>query len=285
MPRPHRRPDARAGRPPRRARRSLGCLGLLGALGAAVAFPAVAAGAPASTTSTTTGGATATTAAAPAGSAGLKGVVDEAVAAVARARWARISIASSTPGHRAYDTVTAGPGQGVSTSEDGAEVLHLRYLRHTIYLEGKGAVLSALFGMPSYLADRYSGRWLSAPTSVRTVAELSTLFSLRTLARNLVDLSGPLSRSPAGARVGGHPVIMLRGTIARTKVNAGDGAGDRATLVLSAAAPHLPVSLAFGDTADGSTRITFSHWGVAAPVSAPAHPVPLSQIGAAQPAG
>jgi hypothetical protein len=210
-------------------------------------------------------------------SSSLQQTVQQAVASMEHAGSGHVVITANRGGQRSSETIDLGSKGGVANVTEAGKVLHILYTHHTVYLQAKPAVLTTVIGMPANLAKKYGGKWLSSPASQNGIAQLVQLFSMKTYASGLVNLSGPLTKASATSS-NGTKVIAVRGTIPKTSFNQGSGAGSTATLLVTSAKPHYPVRISWSDSNEGSMALTFGKWGEQLQVTAPSKSTPMSKV-------
>ncbi len=175
------------------------------------------------------------------------------------------------------ESLSAGPDGGTYTSSQSGETLQVELVGKTLFLRGDAHTLSALMGLATSVAHKYSDRWISSPTSANGVGQLAQVLSVKTIVGSLIDLTAPLTAT-AGHTPGGQPVVTITGKLPKTKINQGSGAGTRVTLTVQAAAPHLPLALSFKVKGQGTFTFAFSNWGRAVHVTAPTSSVPMQKV-------
>lgn len=243
-----------------------GLLGLFLAWGL-WAGPALASPSPAGS------GATTTTTTSP------KQLINEAVAAADQETSVHY-VASSTYGNRSVTLtgdVSATEGQQLVTLHFGSSIGHVtsRLVNKVIYLRADKFGLTEYLGMPSSLAAKYSGKWISFDSSdsgYSTTAESLTLKA----AVDQISINGPYKTSTVS--VDGSQDVSVTGT---TTSLSSKGKKGPATLVLSSTGTPLPVRYEGQGVQDKKTAtamVAFSDWGETVELPVPSPAVAASSI-------
>jgi hypothetical protein len=236
---------------------------LVAAMAGAIALPVVTASAAGASDSSS--------------SESLQQTVKQAVTSMEKAGSGHVVITADRGGQHSAETIDLGSNGGTATVVEAGKVLHILYTHHTVYLQAKPDVLTTVIGMPAKLAQKYGGKWLSSPSSQGGIAQLVQLFSLKTYATGLVNLSGPLTKA-SSTSTGGKSVIAVHGTIPKTSFNQGSGAGSAATLLVTTAKPHYPVQVSWSDSNEGTMKLTFGKWGEQVQVTAPSKSTSMKKV-------
>lgn len=162
---------------------------------------------------------------------------------------------------------------GVGTFSDKYGTSQILSSGGTLFVRADAKELESVFDFEHGLASQYAQRWMSLPTNNAALSQAAESLQTPILVNELLNLGGSITEatSPAPGE------IALVGAVPNNEFNQGSGAGDSATLVISAKSPFLPISISFSDSQDGATVLTFSHWGEHVDVVPPtgATPFPL----------
>lgn len=161
----------------------------------------------------------------------------------------------------------------VSSTFEGHSV-SMMAVGQTDYFKADAAYLRALPGMPTTTAQLLGGRWFSLPASTTSdLNQMAELLKTGPIINDLLDLYGPIAEEAATTRA-----VTLTGAIPDNQLTDGNGAGDKATVVVSARSPFLPLSVSFSDPQNGTTELDFSLWAEKVSLSAPQSAVSMSQL-------
>lgn len=199
-------------------------------------------------------------------------VMQKMVTAARHARTAHVEISQNLGGANLYGVMDISNAGGLmSLTATGANgKLEGIAIGDSLYIKGSSDLLS-LMGFPDSIGSQYADQWISVPTDSPGVRQMAEELQSNVVIDDLLHLSGPLSRtnSAQGSKV------TLTGKVPANQYNDGSGAGDDATLTVSNDAPFVPLSISYADPDNGSTKMTFSHWGEHVALAAPPAPVPL----------
>ena len=162
-----------------------------------------------------------------------------------------------------------GPDQGTQTITVGTVAGEIRVLRGATYLRGSAVALITLFQVPPAAAAAVSNRWVRLRPTDSVYATVTAGVSISSFLQELA-LTGRVTQT--AAKLAGAPVTVIKGALAAP---AGPGLG-----ALDISDGALPLPLVWQDARNAVT-ITFSAWGRAVPVAAPAGAITLP----AQPSG
>jgi hypothetical protein len=162
-------------------------------------------------------------------------------------------------------------GAELNVSPSGAAGVRYIVTSQHVYILASADVLKAMDLPPS--DESFSGHWLELPASESGLSQLIGITKTDGFISDLLDLVGTITRtSPAGAK---GSVIYLHGRVPNDSFTSSNGAGDLATLEISADAPYYPLQLSFSDATNGSQTYLFSSWGEHVTASAPAGAIVL----------
>jgi hypothetical protein len=192
---------------------------------------------------------------------------------------------SSLSGAGGYTQKTVGDAGPTS----GRQVITVAKQRFTVivvgkacYIKGNAAALTGNLGLTAAQATAHAGQWISLAS---TDAPYASVYAAVTAPSALADniTVEPETVLPS-ALVAGRRVETVTGPIAPLTVG-GQRVAPKGTssLAVRAAAPHLPVRYTERGTENRQTTrstVTFSRWGTAVPVTAPAGAVTYASLGA-----
>ncbi len=202
--------------------------------------------------------------------------------AVAAAKHQRSFHFVETAGHAGNGVVVEADigdssGEQRVTIHDGTKSGHLTLLLadKTAYFRGDLIGLEDFTGLSPTLAGRYSGKWISVPSSNRSFTTIAGTLAVATAAVQLVQLPGKLTRGETSTRMG-KPAVAVKAVQT-------SGAGSlNLTLYVATTGDALPILVQGSTTASGaaphSVSATFSDWGEAVHVTAPSNPVPFAVV-------
>jgi hypothetical protein len=168
-----------------------------------------------------------------------------------------------------HQNVSSAAGNQVITNSDGGQLTVL-VVAGVGYLRGNAISLGKLFR--GHAISTLTGRWISVRPGEPGYHEITGGITLSSVMSEFMP-AGPLT-STGPRTVDGRPVIGVRGTAPAV---AGVPQGQPVTLYVAAAGLPLPVSYQAGTGPDQATA-TFSRWGQAVHVAAPANPLPISSV-------
>ena len=201
-------------------------------------------------------------------------ILQKSLAAVSRAATAHLTQYTSDLGKAETDSIDITPGGGTIDSTIGTFHASAVSVDGTMYMKADSWVLSK-FGFPTNLAVHYGGQWLSMSATLNGIKQAAAELQTPVVVSDLLSLSGPLTR--VGPVTNGR--VTIQGAIpANDLTNSGNGAGDVATLVISAKSPYYPVSISFADPQNGRTTMTFSGWGHPVDLTPPSNATPIGAL-------
>lgn len=261
----------------------LGLAALLAAAGATTGGTAAGAAGTTTTTSSSGSSATTTTTAPPAtigSSTTAKAIMDASLAA-ARAQKSAHYVATNKVGTRSIQ-VTTDTSPTTATQQIVIRVgkqrgqMTSRYVGGVVYFRGDDLALEDYLGMPTTLASKYVGQWISFGSSTQDYKAIAKSMQLST-AVTQISLKSPLKGVGASTQ-GGQSVVGVRGT---TTELSSKGKQGTATLYVAATGTPLPVAFTGNGKQDKKKEtgsVTFSRWGEKVTTTAPAHSVRASSI-------
>ena len=211
------------------------------------------------------------------GLAGLSGasVMQKALAAATRAGSARLEGFQVQGGQTTTGTIDFTASGGTATFSYGGQTMTVLYVDGSLYIRAGAALLGQDFQVPGPVAARYADRWIMVPTDDPAAQQMAGELRTSVVVSDLLTLAGPITR--AGPHGPGQ--VAVQGRLAHNQYNDGSGAGDLTTLTVSTRAPFYPAAISYSDPTNGSTNLSFSHWGEKVALHAPADPVPLVALG------
>jgi hypothetical protein len=186
--------------------------------------------------------------------------------------------ATSTVGSQSITIVAdvaAAKGQETITITSGGETGHVstRFVNKAAYFQGDTDGLEGYLGMPSTLATKYAGQWISFKPSdkqYKTVSQAMTISS----AVGQISVKAPVSTGPSST-INGTAAIGITGTTTSL------GSQGPAALYLPAQGTLLPLRYT-GQGKEQKKKATgqvdFSNWGESFSVVAPAKAVRSSSV-------
>jgi hypothetical protein len=201
-------------------------------------------------------------------------ILQKSLSAASQAATAHLSQSTRDQGHPETDSAEISPQGGTIDSVVAGRRGSLVSVDGTMYMKADSWILGQ-FGLPSSIASRYGGTWLSMPTTLDGIKQAAEELQTPFLVGDLLSLAGPITKV-GSSRPG---VVTLRGSIpANDLTKSGNGAGDVATLVVSAERPYYPVSISFSDPQNGPTTMTFSGWGHPVDLTPPPNATPIGAV-------
>jgi hypothetical protein len=197
-------------------------------------------------------------------------VMAKTIAAAHKAGTFHVEATESQSGQVVHMSIDVGTAGGSITTLMGAHSADLRVVQGGVYLRGDAVALGQM-GFSDSFAEQYAGQWLAIPTTDPNIQQMVQSLDANQIIDRFLHLSGPLTRVATGQGGG----VTLQGTVPDNQFNQGSGAGDTANLVVSDKEPFVPVSISFSDPDNGSTQMTFSHWGERVPLTVPPNAVAL----------
>ncbi|HUA95732.1 MAG TPA: hypothetical protein VMB82_09420 [Acidimicrobiales bacterium] len=175
------------------------------------------------------------------------------------------------------DTATATASQAV-VLHVGKGTGHVtgRLVDGAVYLRGDTLGLEDYLGMPSTLAPKYVGQWISFPSSTKSYSTIAKSMSL-TSAIDQISVEAPLSGGQRTTR-GGRSAVSIKGTTTSLS-----STGNKGTAILYVSATGSPLPLAYHGTGTQEKKsetgtVIYSKWGETVKPKVPAKSVPSSSI-------
>jgi hypothetical protein len=197
----------------------------------------------------------------------------EALSAAEAAGSVHVDMTSSSgSGSTVYSSdVSSSAGRQVITITGGGDATVLD-VAGVAYVSGNPPALVGFFGFSPAESARLTGRWVSFRSGQPYYQQIVDALTLDS-AIGVVRLSGRLTAKGVG-RVGGQPVVVVRGTAPAVP---GVPAGTKGTLYVATTGRMLPVSYA---EASGSIHLSavFSRWGETVNVAAPRDAIPITSL-------
>jgi len=197
-------------------------------------------------------------------------------------------VATSAVGTRSI-TITADAsttaGSQVIILHEGKKTGHVtgRYVGKSVYFQGDTIGLEDYLGMPTTLAPKYSGKWISFGSSTTDYASIAKSMTLSAAVAQ-ISVKAPITGG-AHTTVDGQAAVSVVGT---TTTLSSKGKKGTATLYVAAKGSPLPISyLGTGKQKKQSEtgKVTFSKWGEKVSPSAPYNAVPASSISGSRSSG
>jgi hypothetical protein len=191
------------------------------------------------------------------------------------------STVSGGSGYSQRTVGDAGPTSGKQVITIGAQRFTVIVVGTACYLKGNASALVANLGLSSAQAAAHAGQWISL---AKTDAPYASVYAAVTAPSAIADnVTITATTVLAPSTVDGRRVQTVTGTIAPTRI-AGQTIAPKGTasLAVRASSPHLPVRYVEEGTQDhqkSSSTVTFSRWGEAVAVTAPANAVAYSSLG------
>lgn len=200
-------------------------------------------------------------------------ILQKALSAATQAATAHMLQLSSAQGNPEQDSIEISPEGGTVDSVVSGRRANIVSVAGTMYIKADSWILGN-FGFPSSVSNRYAGRWLSVPTTIEGIRQASEELQTPIVISKLLTLAGPLTKVASSD----SSQVTLRGAVPSNDLTTGNGAGDVATLVVSAKSPHYPLSLSFSDPQNGPTKVTFSGWGLPVDLTPPSSATPIRDL-------
>jgi hypothetical protein len=206
-----------------------------------------------------------------------------ALAAARRAQSFHYVVTSSLTGPQASTQRTvgdAGPTSGRQVITDGKQRFTVLVVGTACFIEGNAAALTANLGLSSTDAAANAGKWISL---ARTDGPYASVYAAVTapsaIADNITVVPQNLS---APTRLAGRRVQSVSGSIARVTI-AGQSIAPKGTAALAVRAGTNPLPVRYTERdaqngGQGTTRLSFSRWGVPVTETAPSGAVAFATI-------
>jgi hypothetical protein len=200
-------------------------------------------------------------------------ILDKSLTAARKAGTVHVADAEGDTKSTRQGSFDLSPNGGTETVTVDGGTAQVIEVGGQLYFQADATYWSSHFDLPKSVTDQLGGKWVNVPTNSDAMKQAAAVLKMPTIVDQLLALSGVISKGPAPAK----DEVALTGTVPFNDFNKDSGAGDSATVVVSAKSPFLPISISFSDPDNGSTTMTFSKWGepVAlvppqSPLSAPA---------------
>jgi hypothetical protein len=184
---------------------------------------------------------------------------------------------STSQGSLAYsDDATASGGRQVITIDRTGHVTIL-FIAGVGYVQANAAGLAGLFELPQPQADQFAGQWIALrpgdKLGASTYADVTAGITLSSVATELAPSGTPTLAAPA--TVAGQRVVGVQ-----TPLRAGSQLPATARNVLYMTDNSLlrPVLSEVTNAGSYKYQVSFSHWGEALHLTAPANAVPASSV-------
>jgi hypothetical protein len=151
-----------------------------------------------------------------------------------------------------------------------------RLVDSAVYLKGDTLGLEDYLGMPSTLAPKYVGQWISFTPSTKSYSDIAKSMSLAS-AIDQISVKAPLSKGHTSTS-GGRSAVSIKGTTTTLS-----SSGNKGAAVLYVSATGSPLPLAYHGTGKQKKKtetgtVTYSKWGENVSPKAPTKSVPSSSI-------
>jgi len=156
-------------------------------------------------------------------------------------------------------------------------IVNARFDGQAVYYRANLYGLESYLGMPSTLAPKYTGKWISFTSADQNYPEISKSLTISSVVGD-ISLKPPMKL--AGTKtINAQRTIGVSGTT--TAVPTSGKTKDVATLYIATSANQLPVQ--FGATGKQKNmteivKVNFSRWGVPVNPQAPTTSIPASSI-------
>jgi hypothetical protein len=166
------------------------------------------------------------------------------------------------------------------TALDGTHVGHLTLLLAggTAYVQGDVAGLESFTGLSAKLSAKFTGKWISVPSTNQGFANIAGSLAVKTAAAQFVKLPGKLTRGKTSTELG-HPAVVVKAAQSSKSETL------RLTMYVATTGAVLPIMVEGTTRASGtparSIVAKFSDWGEALHVTAPSVAVPIAEVQAA----
>jgi len=173
-------------------------------------------------------------------------------------------------------TGDASQNEGRQSVVQGTQHIQVVYVGGVAYVQGDSGGLTSAMGMTASVAKTYANKWIAVHS---TDSLFKSIVSAVSLAGTLEQLnpSGKLTLTKAST-VGGQQVVGVKGGLPGTPQS---GVTGTSTLFVSASKPTVPVKFS-GTASEGTQHVvdtgTFTNWGKALNLSAPAGSVAYSSL-------
>jgi hypothetical protein len=166
--------------------------------------------------------------------------------------------------------------EGQQLVAQGSQHIQVVYVGGVAYVQGNAAGLTSAMGFAAAVATSYANKWIAVHS---TDSLFKSIVSAVTLAGTLAQLdpTGTLTVT-APTTVAGRQAVGVKGGLPGTPQS---GVTGSTTLFVAASDPTVPLKFS-GTAAQGTQHVvdkgTFTNWGKALKLSAPAGAVPYSSV-------
>jgi hypothetical protein len=189
-------------------------------------------------------------------------------------RGVHIVITDQVAGNATAQRITAdmGADSGTELIEDGSATATIRVTKQAAYFTGSQTGLTSYIGLAANAAAKVGSRWVAIKSGTGEYQDLAAENTLSALPSNLLPAAAQVSQV-ANTTVNGQQVYVLDWTTTPS----GSQTPVSARLTLTATPKVLPVSETL--TAKGESKtVSFTNWGTARKVAAPAQSIPYAQV-------
>jgi len=169
-------------------------------------------------------------------------------------------------------TADMGTGAGTEVIEHGPATATIRVTRQAAYFSGSKAGLTSYIGLPAGTAARIGAQWVVIAAGTSEYQDLAAENTLSALPSSVLPAASEVSQVSTTV-AGGQKVYVLDWTTTAS----GSATPVSVRLTLTATPKVLPVSETL-TTKGESKAVTFSNWGGAFTVRAPAKSVPYARV-------
>jgi hypothetical protein len=189
-------------------------------------------------------------------------------------RGVHIVITDQVAGNATAQRITAdmAADSGTELIEDGSATATIRVTKQAAYFTGSQTGLTSYIGLAANAAAKVGSRWVAIKSGTGEYQDLAAENTLSALPSNLLPAAAQVSQV-ANTTVNGQQVYVLDWTTTPS----GSQTPVSARLTLTATPKVLPVSETL--TAKGESKtVSFTNWGTALKVAAPAQSIPYAQV-------
>jgi hypothetical protein len=185
-----------------------------------------------------------------------------------------IVITNQVAGNATAQRITADMGAATGTEliEYGSAIATIRVTKQAAYFTGSKTGLTSYIGLAAAAAARVGSRWVAIKSGTSEYQDLAAENTLSALPSNMLPAASQVSQV-ANTTVDGQKVYVLEWTTTPS----GSDTPISARLTLTATPKVLPVSETLTTKAESKT-VSFTNWGAALKVAAPATSVPYAQV-------
>ncbi len=170
----------------------------------------------------------------------------------------------------------AARSEGQQTVSQGGQHIQVIYVGGVAYVQGNASGLTSAMGFAAAVATSYANKWIAVHS---TDSLFKSIVSAVTLAGTLAQLDPTGTLTVTGpTTVAGRQAVGVKGGLPGTPQS---GVTGSTTLYVAASDPTVPLKFA-GTASEGSEHVTdkgtFTAWGKALKLTAPASSVPFSSV-------